>query len=132
MRSSDDSSRRSKSRVASCLGCCIGLPLLLAVIGYMVYRHNNQPPDLIVPTHDMPDDNARDIFLNAEKLAQGMKHKSPYDLPNVQSRTYANFAACATDAAPALKAMREGLNHPYMNPPERSAAQSATMALTHS
>ena len=115
-------SPRSKSRVPRMLGCCCGLPVLLIVVCLVVVKLNNRPPELVIPTHSVPADNARDYFLKAYVLTGNMKHKSPYDMsgPPAQTRTYANFAACAEDAVPALQMLREGLKHPYMEPPVRS------------
>lgn len=114
---------RSKSRAPRVLGCCCGLPVLLIIVFFVVLNLNNRPPELVIPTHSVPDDNARDYFRKAYVLTQGMQHQSPYDMsgPPAQTNTYANFAACAKDAVPALQMLREGLKHPYMEPPNRSA-----------
>jgi hypothetical protein len=89
---------------------------------FAAYKIDNLEPQITLPTHAMPADNARDYFHSAFLASKLMKHKSPYDmlLPPAQTYTLANFQACAADAEPALKILREGLNHPFMNDAFRS------------
>jgi hypothetical protein len=101
-------------------------PVVIALLLFAAFKIDNTEPQITFPPHPMPADNALDYFHRAFLAAKLMKHKSPYDMsvPPAQGLTLANFHGCAVDAEPALKIMREGLKHPYMNPAARSIKSS--------
>jgi hypothetical protein len=114
--------RRRRPWLVGCFGIGIGLPLLCATILFIVFKANNRPPQILIPTPVMPVPNAFDDFVRAGQLVRAMKHKSPYSMvgPKVLNETLANFAACANDAVPVLTAVRNSLSKPYLHPPVRS------------
>jgi hypothetical protein len=114
--------RRSRPWLLGCLGVGLGLPLLCAAILFIVFRVNNQPPQIHVPTPTMPVPNAFDDFVRAGQLAKAMKHPSPASmpLPAAQRDTLANYEACANEAPPILRILRVALKKPYLYPPVRS------------
>jgi hypothetical protein len=85
------------------------------------YTVNNLTPQITIPDHAMPEDNARDYFHNAAAAARGIKHKSHYSIPPFPpvAVTESSLQACAEDAEPALRIMREGLTRPFMAPAAR-------------
>jgi hypothetical protein len=91
-----------------------------------VYRVGGRVPDITIPDHVMPADNALDYFQDAFQLSLSTKHNNPHDMAGARSttNTLANFRAFAIEAAPALKIMREGLNHPFMSPAQRSVSSA--------
>jgi hypothetical protein len=111
-----------------CVGVGIGLPILCATILFILFKMNNRPPQIHVPTPVMPVPNAYDDFAKAGQLFWAMQHKSPYSMtgPQAQNETLANFAACARDAQPGLAVLRRGLGHEYRQPPVRSFGMYAT------
>ncbi len=54
-------------------------------------------------------------------MAQAVAHPSPFSRPGQTSYTFAEFAACAKDIAPAHAVLRQALDKPYLHPPIRSA-----------
>ena len=124
---------RPKRKGRSIAAGCILVPVLLILCVYTTYRLNNRTPSITLPPHPMPVDNAREYFERAYVLTTSMQHKTPYDMATsvAVSHTVANFKGCATDAEPALKMMRDGFNHPFMNSAVRSASGAYLPQLSH-
>ena len=106
----------------SCGGCSLLLVIGLVTLAGMIY-FKSQTPDLVIPTPIMPTDNGYDDFVHAGRLAQAMRHQSPYSMPGLpaQTMTLRNFKACAKDAIPIEAALQQGLNKKFLCPPVRSA-----------
>ena len=117
----------SKPRRSRPLRTALGLSAVALVAGtgvvFGVYKYNNLPPGITIPTPPMPADNGYDDFVRAGDLAKTMRYKSPLDMagPAEETQTYANYKACAPEAALVEAAMRRGLDKPYQMPPLRSS-----------
>src|SRR5437870_1171355 len=103
--------RRKRSRGA--LNCCgftlVGLVACLIAF-VIVFKVNNKPPNIAIPTPMPPNPNGWDDFVRAGKMAQGMKNKAPASMsgPPQQITTLHNYRACALEAEPILAVMRQG------------------------
>ena len=99
------------------------LPVVICLCLFGVYKYNNRPPRVVVPTHALPAYNAFDDWVTAGTMVKGMTHKSPLSMSDPEKDyTFANFQACYTDSRPALAIFRNGLKKPYMHPVSRSFA----------
>ena len=105
------------------VSCCVLVPVLLITGVALIYWNNNRPVRIVVPTPVMPNPNAYDDFVLAGSLSRGMKHKSPYSVA-VPVFTLTALSASAKDAQPAISALKKGLGHEYLLPPQRSARNS--------
>lgn len=112
----ESKNRRSRKRLFGCIALFVGSPFFLALVLGVVWSINNRPPKIDFPKRTMPLLNAADDFHRAYLLVKQMKHISPYSMPQPPelSRTDANFAACAKDAAPIIAVVRNGLLHQFV------------------
>lgn len=117
------SRHRKRSILPGCLAVGCGLPMLTVLTLWLVFRINNRPPNLFVPTPPPLANNAYNDFVRAAQLAKAIKHKSPLSMRNPpmdDAGLLKVAAACAKDATPALAVMRQGLTKPCQTPPSRS------------
>lgn len=110
---------RKRSYRWSCAGGCCGLPLLAVGALLLAYFAANRQVRIAVPSRPLPSPNSYDDFLHAGKLIGQVKHKSPLSMSRPDN-SFAAFKAAASDAQPALAAMRQGLGKEYLIPSVRS------------
>lgn len=108
----------------------IGLPLLI-LFGMLKMWLNglNAMPVVTIPTHAIPAINALDYFT---KAADQLQSKAALDAAIARTHTNANKwdhpysqaekAKIVADNSLALSTLRQGLVHPYMEPPHRSVS----------
>jgi hypothetical protein len=106
---------------------CIGLAVaVIGFFGYSWWRSLNVTPVLNIPTPQMPNPNARDVYIKAcngivdgNKIgyAIGRRHSGQGD-----DRPYslAEKAALVKENEKALQTLREGFDYEYREPPVRS------------
>jgi len=110
------------------IGLAICLPIVV-LLGLLKMWMNalNTVPQIQVPGHTMPAVNARDFFIKAADQEQSKsradwalytKHKTLNK--DDHSYTDAEKAKIVADNATCLSTFRQGLAHPYMEPPIRS------------
>src|SRR5437667_11389927 len=121
-----------RSRLQGCLGCGCGVPIVAVALLACIYSFNNRPPEIIIPTHSVPVDNAYDDFVKAGRLLKAIPHKPPAELrtPPAESQMLAISRACSQDAAPGLAILRRALNKPAVAPPARAAGDQSFSSLT--
>src|ERR1043165_9862186 len=112
---SDSRKARRRPSIWTCCGCTVGIPVVAVLILAAIFRVNNQPPDIVIPTHSVPADNAYDDFVRVGAIMQVIPHKAPASLPNPlpESQMLAVTKACSEDAAPGLAILRRALDKPY-------------------
>ena len=103
------------------MGC--GLPIAGLLLLAIVYVNRNRTPDIVVPTHSVPANNAYNDFARAGQLAKGMLHPSIYSLPTANGALpgVAYMALSAKDSGPALALLNNALDKPYSTPPIRTS-----------
>ena len=119
----ENPNRKRDRTTLGCMAMALVLPLVICLCLFGVYKYNNRPPHVSVPTHALPANNAFDDWVAAGTMVKGMTHKSPISMSDPEKDyTFANFEACYTDSRPALAIFRSGLKKPYMHPVSRSFA----------
>jgi hypothetical protein len=104
--------RSEKGMIVTC--AVLGV---LAVAGFIAYQRTNANVTISIPTPTLPSPNAYDFYVKAgTKTAFGnivtVRTPSPYTLSEKQKALTAN--------AGNLMTFRQGMQHPYLNPPIRS------------
>ena len=120
--STEKAKRGSKIRIGARAS---GLSLALLVLGLVIlYINNNRSPNILFPTPVLPTDNAYDAFLRAGKMANGMRHLTPVNMPDpiAKARTFRNYQAAAQDFTPALAVIHNVLAKPCLCPPVRTTS----------
>ena len=112
--------------------------LVLALIAFGYGRAVNTLPELKIPSPKMPRPNACDIFTEAGKAIQDGKaieeavsnhsnannpvNDSPSTRPSAKTKVYslAEKEVLVAKNGLAVRLLRKGFAHPYLNPPARS------------
>ena len=115
------------------IGAGCGFPIVAFLLFSVFYATRNRVPDINIPTHGVPTNNAYDDFARAGRLAKAMKHRSIYSTVSASAMATnpAYMALSARDAAPALAVLHNALDKHYITPPIRTAFGSHFPDLTN-
>lgn len=130
--SPDQPRRKTKNPLLSLLAWGVALVLVTLVAIYIAYLQANRAPNLNIPTPSLPADNAFDDFKRAGKMADGMVHHTPSNMPGPpeKTQTFANYKAAALEFAPALAVVHQALSKPCQRPPVRSPSSISSIDFT--
>ncbi len=114
-----------RGRRGCCLGCVGAVLLSLLMVGFVLWRSNQAPNDIAIPTQPMPAVNGYDDVKRACGMLKGRQYLFPASVPNYNPATYTlrDYVAAYREALPAFTALRAALPKPYRNPPCRSLGQ---------
>ena len=98
-------------------GILVFIAILLGSLA-AIYKYNNQIPDLKIPTHSVPKDNALDYYVRSSAMLHGLKGPASNVYP-FEEWTNAELRYWYREAQPAIAVARMGLTKPCVQPPIR-------------